>query len=301
MRKTVLVAALGALLSACGGSGGSGFKDPGSVSFTYGAPTAVVDGSDEAAAAGSALDGLVGASALREQGGADDSLAQDVVAMPLSLAGPVFNTGMVGLRSLEASALRTGPSRATALLQGDLVGATSGWDDEDCWVLTAAEVRFDHCKVTSVSDATTAVLSIDGTLHRSAGRVYWDLTLAISASGTSEQGAVHLGETVHATGDVAFDGSTVSGFERDDLSFDATTPSQSLSFKVAFGVELDLGYLGSPDFCITGGDLVAKAVWTERPYGASADDLPDQSIKFTWADNGGACSEALTVAWGVPD
>ncbi len=302
MRKLVLMAACSGVLAACGGSSGGGFKDPDSVSFTYGAATEVTPGSDAADAADEASYGLADAAAIQVLGADDSNLADDVMNLPTEVGSDLFGSGLPMLRAMERSGLRAS-SRAAAFLAGDLVAATAGWDDEGCWTVTATSIQFDGCTRTMADDTMTQVISMDGTMHRVAGHVYWDLTFSGSLSGTTDDGAVSLRQSYHATGDVTFGAGTIVGFERTDFSFAVEAPGESISMKLTYNVDLDLQYLADPSFCLTGGTLEAKLVWTEKPSHPEIDpaDLTDMAAKLTWQENGGACSTAVLVAWGTPD
>ncbi len=302
MRKLVLMAACSGVLAACGGSSGGGFKDPDSVSFTYGAATEATPGSDAANAAEDASYGLADAAAIQVLGADDSNLADDVLSMPTSVGSELFGSVLPGLRAMERSGLRVS-RRAAALLAGDLVADSPGWDDEGCWTVTATSIQFDHCTMTESGGTGTGSLGVNGTMHRAAGHVYWDLTVAMTMTSTTDDGPVTLEYSDHATGDVTFGAGTIAGFERSDFSFSGRSPTESIDMKLTYNVDLDLQYLADPSFCLTGGTLEAKLVWTERPSNPEIDpaDLVDQGVKLTWQENGGACSTAVLVAWGTPD
>lgn len=301
MRKLFMVMACSGALAACSGNGGGGFKDPDSVSFTYGAGSEVTPGSPADYAAGDAASSLEGAAAIQGLGADDGNLAEQVVGLPGEVAGELFDSGMPALRAMERTGLRAS-ARAAALLAGDTVAAAAGWDDEGCWTATATTIQFDHCTITETDGTSTLSTSVDGSMHREVGRVNWDLTVAMSMTGTTDQGPASLRYTDHATGDVSFGAGTIVGFERSDLSFSARSPTQSIGMKVTYNVDLDLQYLADPSFCLTGGTLEAKLIWTEKPSypGLDPADLTDQAVKLTWQENGGACSTAVLVAWGTP-
>jgi hypothetical protein len=302
MRKLVFVVACSGVLAACGGSSGGGFKDPDSVDFSYGSATEVTPGSDAYYAAGDAVSGLEDVSAIQGQGADDSDLAEDVISLPNEVAGALFGSGLPFLRAMERSGLRAS-SRAAALLTGDTVAAASGWDDEGCWTVTATSIQFDHCTISVSEDDSTMVTAVNGSMHRAAGHVYWDLTATMTITGTSDVGPMTIKYSDHATGDVTFDAGTIVGFERSDLSLSAKAPTESISMKVTYNVDLDLQYLADPSFCLTGGTLEAKQVWSEKPSNPEIDpaDFVDQAVKLTWQENGGACSTAVLVAWGTPE
>jgi hypothetical protein len=299
MRKLVFVAACSGVLAACGGSSGGGFKDPDSVDFTYGASVEPADGSSEADAAGNLAEGLAGIADLQAQGAEDVAVAQDVALLTTQLGFSLFDAPLMGasaLRSIQLSLSR----QAASLLVGGVVGDSSPWDPA-CLTVSATEIRFDHCAATPSTGNPTVSISINGSMHRTAGHVYWDVDLGESMHGTSSEGAVSIDLADHLSGDVTFGAGSIVGFERSDVAMATESPSESFSMKVTFNVDLDLTYLADPSFCLTGGTLVAKGIWTERPAGATAADLPDQAVKFTWQENGGACSTAVLVAWGTPE
>ncbi len=295
MKKLLALAvlAMGTFLVACGGGGGGGgthFKDPDAVTFTFSEPAAPTAGSPEAYAAVAGVSGLADAAAIQAQGGSDDSLAESVTGLPNEMAAEAFDMGLPFSQSLDSAKAMLN-RRAAAYLSGDVKAVVSGWDDPSCWAVTASQVQFDHCTQTETVDGGTAVFSVNGTLNRTAGHVWWDVTISIAETVTSggESGSVSASDRL--TGDVTFGASTITGFERSDVSVSVTTPDVSESAAVTFNADLDLTY---SDVCasgITGGTLTLKQIWTKKPS-SSDPSLVDRAIQFTWQDCG-----VVLVAW----
>jgi len=72
------------------------------------------------------------------------------------------------------------------------------------------------------------------------------------------------------------------------MSFQGLTASEVVTTSLV----ADLAYAAEP-FCLSGGTLTVAQVWTRRPAGATAADLPDQGWRFEWTGCG-----LFTVAHG---
>jgi hypothetical protein len=291
----LVVLAAGTVLVACGGGGSGGgthFKDPNSVSFTFSEPAAPSPGSPAAYAAQAGVSGLSDAAAIQAQGGSDDSLAESVTGLPNEMAANAFNMGLPFSQSLD-SAKAMLSRRAAAYLSGNVKAAVAGWDDPSCWTVTAGQVLFDHCTQTETVDGGTAVFSVNGTLNRTAGHVWWDVTISIQETVTSGGATGTVDASDHLTGDVTFGASTITGFERSDVSVSVKTPDVSESAAVTFNADLDLTYSNACASGITGGTLTLKQIWTAKPSSADA-SMTDRAIQFTWQDCG-----VVLVAWNI--
>lgn len=307
MKRALVMLIAGAGL-ACGGGGGGGggnYRDPNSASFQFPAGTAPAVGSQEASAAQGAQTAMGTLLALPTA--SDASLQEgigDVVNGPMEL-GSLLDGGIVD-GSMSGAALRSPLSqRAVAyLIGGDR--AALGFDD-GCVTVGQDTVQFSNCteERTDAQTGLTSSQTVNGAFHRAAGRVYWDATVAMNVSGTTQGGAFSLSFTYHVSGDIGFGDGAIQGYERADLAFSATSGSQSAAAKLTYNVDIDLHYLTGP-FCISSGTLTVKLLWTEKPHGSAVDqaevaNLTDQAVQFTWAaPSPTSCWNTVTVARGTP-
>lgn len=292
MKRALFAAALVLAGSACGGGGDDGisFEDPDKAQFTYGTPVAAGDAEAYAVAAAEAS--VVNALYLAED--TDRAAAyedSDVLAGAPSEIADIFDAAPPALRAAGAASVR-------ALLQGGAgLAEEPAFDDPGCWELTAGELRFDHCTVTDSGDGGTLRSSIDGSLHREAGRVYWDVTVSMRISGVDGGVSVSMSSSDRRTGDIVYTGTTYAGFARADLEESWSAGGVRVSGAVTYNVDYDLTFQPQPDFCVTGGTVTAKRIWAKRPA-ASGDvdpaDLTDASAQLTWTGCG-----AVNVAWGT--
>ena len=276
-----LTAALSCVLSiaACGGGGGGGNAAEGKA-FTYEEPVAA--SSTEASALQAQLAALL---AFQGTPGADGAEAlADFSAVTAALLGD-SEVGLAQASSteLQRRALQTGNVAAKARL-----GATSGgFDDPRCAVVSADAVGFDGCTVSLDSGDMQGELRVDGSVTLSTNRqaVAWDLTLTMDLRGMGDSSGFGATARYHRSGNLAFTETTLQGKSLAELSASASGNGQSTSASAAESVEVDLTYQASPP-CVTGGTLEAKRVWTRRPAGASATELPDAAAKVTWTGCG---------------
>jgi hypothetical protein len=296
MKKTL--AALSVLaLSACGGgSSGPKFVNPDSVQFSYGAPVAPSTAELDAAAAGDA--GAGSAATLGDA--AADAPAQNLANLPDTMASAVFadptGTG-VQARALRARADLT--RRAAAYGAGNLVAASSGFDDPLCVSVSLVQVKYDHCAYT---DPDGTVIGVNGTFNRQVAaasvKVFWDASASISFSEPVQGGTLAMKVGDHLQGDVTVtlagdDLMTIVGAAQSDASASVSAPGQSLSMAFTHSADLDLDYQPSRD-AVVGGTLELKRLWSERPQGVSSGDLPNLGVKFDWTGY-----HAVSVSWGT--
>jgi hypothetical protein len=298
--RAVLVVTMGGLALACGGGGGGGasFKDPGSVDFDFGAPQQPQT-TEEQSAAAAASSGMNDALGVQSSDGAvAHAQSESVVNLPNSMSS-VF-TGSLPMARLAAGAKADIAGRAAAYLSGDAVAATTGFDNPDCWTVTASTITYSRCTATYTDTGASETVIVDGTFHRAIGHVSWDATVTMSMTETTTIGTVTAGASNHLTGDISLADAnrTIEGFARSDVSVSASAAGQTESAAVTYDADLDLVY-ADPVGCssrIVGGTLTLKRIWSQRPSGASAypAEYADAAIRFSWL----ACG-SVNVSWGT--
>jgi len=100
------------------------------------------------------------------------------------------------------------------------------------------------------------------------------------------------GEVAFSTGD-----QTIAGSSRSDIFMRAVAMGYTAEAAVTFSADYDLDYAIDPTFCVTGGTLTAKRLWSLLPAGANPStnpELRDAAVQFTWQGCG-----AVQVAWSV--
>lgn len=281
--RWMLAAAACAALAACGGDDG---VDPAAVHFTYGAPVAATVGSSEQYAAedGSLL--LSDGATLRAAG---DATAAEIASgslpmIPDDMASYVFDGGMVGMAPGGVDVKRV--AGALAGNSFDRAALGDGFDDPGCVTASPGEVRYTSCVLTMPEQGMA--MAVNGTFGRAGDVVSWDVTMTVTM--TDVDFTMTSGNHLH--GSITFGASTIVGQARSDQSVNAHVQGQSVRAGATTIADLDLEYVAGP-FCVTGGTLELRRVWTRRPTGATSADLPDQGVKFTWQ----GCGQVL-VAWG---
>ena len=285
--KRILALGLAGLAAACGG----GSKDK---PIAYGAPQAPTATEQTAAVnAAATLQANLAYQASTEPtagaAGLGDQLASDLGASTVSakttapasskLAGPAlrqaFDTGGLDPNCVTPTAQ---PGGATLYTWGAAA---------PCHV------------VVSSSDPTTGDymnMTVDVT-----GTLTWDPANQLTTWHIVEVLGMDMmsgGEHVTAGGNATIAGSVQVGATSISVNEASTVDMTThyMNMTIPEGLETTLagtvGYQASP-FCITSGTLTVEQHWTQRPYGATAQSLPNQGWRFDWTGCG-----AFTVAHG---
>jgi hypothetical protein len=294
MKKAMLAALLGIVLSACGGEdGGVKWRDPDSFDPQFGEPSSSLTSDEQAAWQGGAA-ALNEAPALVDQtdDAAADAGGMNLTNLPNQLQTAFGDSYGTAVRAEE----RAVKAQALALLTGAPIIAAATWDNfATCWTLTGTELRYDRCRRTETQDGTTITTTLDGWITRHPGLVTWDVTIGVSASTSG----MDVTATDRLRGEVAF--STVdpsfAGRSRSEIYERVSYMGRSVEAAVTFSADYDLDYATDPGFCVTGGTLTAKRIWSLRPAGADPardPELRDAAVQFTWL----GCN-SVQVAWSV--
>lgn len=282
LRPLIAVTCLLAL-SACGG----GKKPTGNLAaaaeFSYG--TAAPAGIDQTAA----VEGSVaGATAFAAAASAEGGLAiANVGLLTEALLGQgAYTLGVAARPPAQAALVAGGPRRALT---------ASGFDNPACIETSATSVVLTRCTMTmdEVSPEGTfhLVVTASGTVAYAAATrtLSWNLVVGESMQVTGTQSGSASG-SVHMAGSLAVTETTIVGDMATEIRLTASANGQSMSMGMDESVELDLTYADAATCAtrITGGTVEAKRVWTARPPGATAADLPDAAAKVTWTGCGAA-------------
>ncbi len=271
MAKTWTMAALAALVAACGGGSGRVTK-----SFTYGAATPASGAS--LGAASSAEDGVTSAAQFQPSSGESAAAAgASLVALPDSM-DPALDATATALRATAATA-ESSEERMTAAAAARLVSLTGGTLlSPGCWTATATSVTYDHCSV-QLSDATSNIsVTLDGSISKNGGEVKWNLTATLFGSADTSA----FDAKVHYFGDLTVTATTLNGFAESDKSFSVSSGGRSVT--LAWTTSADFEHLTFTDSCITGGSLELKRIWTQKPSSGAFDasQLQDRALKLEW-------------------
>ncbi|BDG02676.1 hypothetical protein [Anaeromyxobacter oryzae] len=297
MKKT-LFAALCAVATGCGG--GSSF-DPNSVKFSYSASSPVAAYSPESYAVAAGQTGLSDAQPLTQTTDPveADARANSVVTLGDTMASECMDgTGTGMTTTLMAKAAQIASARKVVAL--GLNGAVPAAFDASCITVIPGKITYNHCSETSTvtsTDGTTETItaSIDGSVTRTVAvgtaSASWDISVRATMT-TSDP--MRIDVTNHYTGGLQLTATTLAGNSRSDVTLDASAQGMNVSAAYSTLADYDLDFATGP-FCVTGGTLELRRVWSKRPTGATATDLPNQAVLFTW--NG--CGN-VTAAWGTP-
>lgn len=264
MRRSVLVG-LVAVLAACGGEDKK--ADPASRTFQYGAAT--VPTMTEAAAAEIGEGGTSDGAALQADATVDPATAgSSIMSLPDRMAAEAWSSSSLALQA-------SGLERTVAALGGPSAVTMAGFDDPACVTLAPGLVTYSACTVA----LDTVVIRVDGRISRTGPTLAWTLTTRMTASDPQYSTTI----TVDATGALAFGAADVTGRARSDTQATFSGPSTpSMRFAYTTLADLDLDFARDP-FCVTGGTLELRRVWTKRPAGApTTGEYADQGLKFTW-------------------
>ena len=264
MKKSALVALLAGLV-ACGG--GDKKVDPASRTFQYG--TATLPASNELAAAqegeGSTSDGA----ALQASAAVDPAAAgSSIMSLPDAMAAAAWSSTTLAREATRRQ--RTHPPQG-----GPPAGTVAGFDDPGCVAFAPGLITYTACTVT----LDTIVVRTDGRITGTGPTLAWDLDVRM----TDADPQYSMTITVDATGALTFGAGDVTGRARSDTHaiFSGTAgPSVRLGYTTL--ADLDLDFVRDP-FCVTGGTLELRRIWTERPLGApTGGEYADQGILFSW-------------------
>ena len=259
-------AVLFVLLAACGGSDKT---DPAARTFTYGA--AVTPTATEAAAATAGEASTSDGAALQTSSATDPATAgSSIVSLPDVMASEAWSTSSMALQGSTSTA------RTVAALGGPAAVMAYGFDDPSCLtIVPGASITYTACTVTL---STTGTIRVNGRITLSGATLGWDLTSRLDDASTSYS----MTAAVHATGALTFGATTVNGQARSDTS--ATVTGGGTTMSAAYTTLADVALeLQRDPFCVTGGTLELRRIWTKRPVGApTTGEYADQGLRFTW-------------------
>lgn len=263
MKRNALVALLAALI-ACGGNDK---PDPASRTFTYGAALTPTATESAAIAAGEAStsDGA----ALQADVATDPATAgSSIMALPDRMAAEAWSSSTLALQGSSTA-------RTVASLGGPAAVMTTGFDNPACvTIVPGASITYTGCTVT----LDTAVIKVGGKIALTGATLGWDLATQMTDANASYSMTID----VHATGALTFGATSVTGRARSDTRASVTSSGATMVAAYTTLADLDLQFARDP-FCVTGGTLELRRVWTERPMGMSATGpYADQGLRFTW-------------------
>lgn len=297
MKKVLLSATLGLALVACGKDDSIAWKDPDSVNFTFGTPSDTLTADEQTAVNGGSAalaeaPAFVGETDQTTADGRGMNVANLPNQMQAAFGDDVETPALRALRQGEGAVTAQG----LALLAGTAAVAGPVWDNPSCWTVTAAEIRYASCRRTTVQDGNELTVTLNGGIQREAGLVSWNVTLTGSAKGSGMTVTI----SDHLRGQVAFStvDQTIVGKSRSDFHIQISGVGPSVEMAVTYSADYDLDYTTDPSFCITGGTLTAKRVWSLLPPGVDPSHIPayaDTGVQFTWQGCG-----LVQVAWPVP-
>lgn len=269
--KRIILGALCALALACGGDDE---RDPASVHFTYGAPAAPTYDEDAAASQGEFI--LSDGAAYRSS---DDPLVAEQAGGSLPSLPDALGSALFGG---EAVVMRAGaePSKAIAAALGGGTFAPQavgdGFDDPACATLVPGRITYSRC---TISGMTGTDVQLDGWVSRAGDVVAWDLDSTVTMTDVDFSFTTRMA----ATGSITVTGSTIRGGARSDVA--ASGQGNGMTFRMGYTTlaDLDLTYAPAPSFCVTGGTLEVRRVWTQRMAGMpTTGEYADQGAKLTW-------------------
>src|SRR5205823_13506914 len=88
--------------------------------------------------------------------------------------------------------------------------------------------------------------------------------------------------SIHQSGNIAVTATTIKGNAVSDFGGTVSGQGQTVSFGLATAVIADLTYQSTPSYCVTGGTVEVKRVWTQKPQGASGAAFADLALKLSW-------------------
>lgn len=288
--KRILAWAVVAVLGACGGGGGGGGGNAAvDRTFTYGSSASV--SSTQASALQTQL-----SSVTAMQGSSwEPTEAAGFQSLNSALLGdssvPSFGAGQRSAAAIVASGARDlgaqlGVARAAL--------TSASFDNPSCLQETPTSVTLTACRFSGqdTSEGMSFTALVNGHFNVNAGRdaVDWDMTMTMTVTGQGASG----GASLHYSGNLALTASTIKGTMLAEMSVNATGNGQTVAIGLSESLAIDLGYQSTPTLCATSGTLEAKRVWTQRPQGASATQLPDRAAKVTFTGCGSATIQLST-------
>lgn len=258
---------LSAFLAGCGASSTPRDNAAAGASFTYGSPLAATP--DQA---GAMLSTVASIDDFRAAPGTGTGLD---AADTASVTGALLQGGSIGSFS---------PAE---------VGATSSaaFDVPACAVVATGKVTFNACRITvsqsSGGTSTDGSVTVTGDVSLSADRqtLTWDLTYGI---GLTMSGSSSLAMTgaLHSAGRVVATATTAVGSVTSEIALTVSTGGQSISAALDESLTFDVTRSATCASGVTGGTLEARRVWTSRPAGVPAGQLPDEAARVAWTGCG---------------
>lgn len=175
------------------------------------------------------------------------------------------------------------------------VGATSAaaFDVPACATITSGKVTFSGCRVTvsqsSGGTTTSGSVTVDGEVSLSADRqtLTWGLTYGIGLTMTGSSPLTMSG-TLHSAGRVVATPTTAVGAITSEVSLTVSAGGQTVSAALDESLAFDVTRSDTCSSGVTGGTLEARRVWTSRPAGVPAAQLPDEAARVEWTGCGTA-------------
>jgi len=277
-RRTGIAVTLCALLAACGGGDDGGNAAVGKT-FTYGEGTELAPSSPAALAAQEHVAGalsLEGSTApdaaygFADIQGAMDALFDGIYLGALRQASPAPAMALAAVR------------RAASNQQGSLVDSPAF--DETCVVTTDTSVTFKGCTTTESEGGESITATLDGSFSLSADHRTLTWALSVRGSLSSYEGSVSI--SYDYSGEITVTESTIRGNLLAQLGVSGTVDGHSDGIGMAVAILVDVTYADTCTTLVTGGTYEGKLVWTRRPSGYSAEELPNQGVLITWESCG---------------
>jgi len=273
--KRIILGALCAFAVACGGDDK---PDPAARHFDYGAPVAPTYYEQSAAEQGEYM--LSDGAAYRTS---DDPLVAEsaggsLPSLPDSLGATMF--GGDGGVTYAAPGVSKGFAATLGGLTVSPQALGDGFDDPTCVTLVPGRITYDHCTMTGLDVMS---IGVNGWMGRTGDVIAWDLDTTMTMADVD----FTMTTVMAASGSVTITASTIAGQARTDIS--ASGNADGMRFRMGYTTlaDLDLTYQPEPAFCVTGGTLEVRRVWTERMAGMPTDgEYADQGVKLTWTGCG---------------
>lgn len=290
MKKT-LFAALAATLAACGGDGGI---DPTKVTFTY--PAGSTPTSSEQFAVEDGVIAVHGAQA--------DTL--DASSADPNGSGGLVSFGENVLESASSGQLQkpvaAAMQRTAQKYVGGALGRIQPAYDPSCITVVPGRITYDNCTepLYLPEFGLEATVTVNGSLTRTVSDagvavVNWGLTVRTSGSMATDYGPITFRGAGNYTGELTIDSTSIVGSSRSDTSSSASFQGTTDSEAVTYLTDYDVTYEASAGFCLSGGTIEVRRVWTKRPQGVDGDPYyADVGLLLTFGSP--ACGD-VTVAW----